>query len=203
MNRRLFLPRRQRPRANERGAVLVEFALVATLLVTLVVGVLEVGSAWSDYQSLNQASRSGARVASQVGLQGEADQQALLAVESALGPLGNSVSRIVIYEAGADGAMPAACQTATAGYNGTANCNVYDATSLANLTTPGWWGTGTSCGTADGNWCAPTERSDDLSDATFVGVVVEVERNYLTGLFGGGTQSMSEITVMRVEPEIE
>lgn len=188
---------------TERGAILVEFALISTILVTLVVGVLEIGSAWSDYQSLNQASRSGARVVSQVGVAGEADSQGLLAIEAALGPLAGDVTRIVVYEADTDGNMPVACETATAGYSGTANCNVYDATSLANLTTPGWWGSGTSCGSADGNWCAPTDRSDNLNAATYVGVVVEVERDYLTGLFGGGTQAMSEATVMRVEPEIE
>lgn len=193
----------QRPEGGDRGAVLVEFALVSTFLVTLVIGVLEIGSAWSDYQSLNQASRSGARVASQVGVAGEADSEALLAIESALGPLEDKVTRIVVYEADINGAMPTACETATVGYTGAANCNVYDASSLANLAIPTWWGSGGSCGTADGNWCAATERNGDLTTSTFVGVQIEVERTYLTGLFGGGTHQLSEATVMRIEPEIE
>jgi hypothetical protein len=29
---------------------------------------------------------------------------------------------------------------------------------------------------------------------------VEIERNYLTGFFGGGTHTMSDTTVMRIEP---
>ncbi|MEM9134973.1 MAG: TadE family protein [Actinomycetota bacterium] len=181
----------------------MEFALVGAFLATLVVGVLEIGMAWRDYQSLNQASRSGARVVSQLGLAGEADQQGLLAIEAALGSLGPGVSRIVIYEADVNGDMPAACATAAAGYTGPANCNVYDGMSLSNIATSGWWGSGTSCGSADGNWCAPSERSDDLLSSTYVGVLIELDRSSITGLFGSGTQRISEATVMRVEPEIE
>lgn len=194
--------RRRRPQ-SERGAVLVEFALVGTLLVTLVLGVLEIGMAWRDYQSLNQASRSGARVVSQLGAAGEADQQSLLAIEAALGPLAPAISRVVIYEADANGDMPVDCVTATAGYAGPANCNVYDRTSLDNIATSGWWGSGTSCGSADGHWCPPTERSDDLLTSTFVGVLVELDRSSITGMFGSSTQRISEATVMRVEPAIE
>ncbi len=195
--------RRIARRRGQRGAVLVEFALVSSLLVTLVVGVLEIGMAWRDYQSLNQASRSGARVVSQLGLAGEADQQGLLAVEAALGPLAADVTRVVVYEADINGDMPAACVTATAGYVGGANCNVYDRTSLDNIATSGWWGSGTSCGSADGNWCPPSERSDDLLSSTYVGVLVEIDRGSFTGLFGSSTRRISEATVMRVEPEIE
>lgn len=182
---------------------MVEFAFMSTILVSLVVGVLEIGSAWSDYQSLNQASRAGARVASQLGTTGEADSEALLAIEAAIGPLGDNLSRVVVYEADVNGDMPASCLTAPAGYTGSANCNVYDANSISNLATAGWWGSGTSCGTADANWCSASERNDDLTSSSFVGVMVEVDRPLLTGLFGTGTQRMTEATVMRIEPEIE
>lgn len=185
--------------AGERGAVLVELSLVATLLVTLVLGVLEVGAAWSDHQSVTSAARSGARVVSQVGLDAAADRQALLAIEASLGDQAGLVHRVVVFEAGADGSMPAPCVNATGGYSGGADCNVYDSGSFANLATAGWWGSGGSCGTADDNWCATTRNSAQTT-ATFVGVLVEVERPYLTGLFGGGTHTISETTVMRIEP---
>ena len=189
-------------RRGESGAVIVEFSFIATLLVILVLGVFEIGSIWTDHQSLTQASRAGARVGSQVGTDGAADSEALKAIEAALGSLGSDVSRVVVYEADSNGDMPTACETAVAGYSGSSNCNVYDATSIANLSTPGWWGSGTSCGSADGNWCSATDRDDTQANATYLGVQVEITRPYLTGFFGGGTHTMTETTVMRIEPEL-
>lgn len=193
---------RIRREEHERGAILVEFSFVSTLLVVLVLGVFEIGSAWTDHQSLTAASRSGARVGSSLGTDGSADSEVLLGIEAALGSLGNNVSRVVIYEADINGNMPSACVSATAGYSGGSNCNVYDANSIANLTTPGWWGSGSSCGTADGNWCAATERDDAQATSTYLGVQVEVLRPYLTGFFGGGSHTITETTIMRIEPEL-
>ena len=48
---------------TDRGAAAVEFALVAVLLVTLVMGVMEFGRLWAIQGSLAQASRDAARTA--------------------------------------------------------------------------------------------------------------------------------------------
>ena len=124
----------------ERGAILVEFAFVSTFLVILVLGLFEVGGIWSDHQTVTDASRAGARVESQLSVEGEADNEALLAIQAALGSLGSDISRVIVYEADINGDMPSACVTAVVGYNGGSNCNVYDATTMANLSTAGWWG---------------------------------------------------------------
>lgn len=185
---------------KERGAVLVEMSLIASILVTLVLGVYEIGMAWSDHQTVTQASRSGARVGSQLGSVGGADAEILRAVEANLGDLVGEVDRIVVFEADINGQMPVACVNAAVGYAGAGNCNVYDGTSLGALGNLANWGSGAACGILDANWCAASERSDNQDTATYLGVSVEIERSYLTGLFGGGTHSMSEITVMRLEP---
>ncbi len=186
---------------SQRGAVIVELAFVAPMLVVMLLGLFEIGGIWRDHQSITHASRSGARVGSQLADTGEADLEVLLAIEAALGPLADDLSRIVIYEADANGDMPAPCVSAAAGYSGGSNCNVYDGATMANLATPGWWGSGTSCGTADGNWCAPTERDTAQASATFLGIEVEIEHSYLTKFFGAGTTTISESTVMRLEPQ--
>jgi Flp pilus assembly protein TadG len=46
------------------GQSLVEFALVAVLLLVLVVGIVEFGRVWNMYQILANAAREGARLAS-------------------------------------------------------------------------------------------------------------------------------------------
>jgi Flp pilus assembly protein TadG len=186
--------------ARERGAVLVEMALIVSLLITLVLGVFEIGMAWSDHQAVTQASRSGARVGSQLGTAAQSDNQILRAVQAGLQDQASTVTRIVVYEADANGEMPAACKTASAPYSGAAHCNVYDAATFAELGTASKWGSGSACGTLDDNWCSATDRDNAQDSATYLGVYVEVERQYLTGLFGGGTHRMSEHTVMRVEP---
>ena len=48
---------------NKRGAALVEFAIVAMLLFTLLFGIIEFGLLIKDYLTLNQAAREGARSA--------------------------------------------------------------------------------------------------------------------------------------------
>jgi Flp pilus assembly protein TadG len=185
---------------SERGAVLVELALVAMVLATLVTGVFEIGMAWSDHQSLTQSSRSGARVGSQLGTSAQADNQVLRAVEAGLGDQIGDLTRIVIYQADTNGDMPAACVSAAPGYSGGANCNVYGPADLAVLDTTAQWGSGTACGPRDGNWCSVTERNDAQATASYLGVYVEIDRPFLTGLFGGGSHTMTETTVMRIEP---
>lgn len=48
---------------RERGAAAVEFALVAMLLVTLLMGILEFGRLWAVQGNLAQAARDAARTA--------------------------------------------------------------------------------------------------------------------------------------------
>jgi len=49
---------------NQRGAALVEFAIVVLLLFTLLFGIIEFGLIIKDYLTVSQAAREGARCAS-------------------------------------------------------------------------------------------------------------------------------------------
>jgi Flp pilus assembly protein TadG len=50
------------PRNSERGAVAVEFALLAPVLVLLLLGIMEFGRAYNAQVSLSNAAREGVRV---------------------------------------------------------------------------------------------------------------------------------------------
>lgn len=52
---------RTRPPRDERGVALVEFALIAPVLMMLVVGMLDAGVAYNQKQSIGHAAREGAR----------------------------------------------------------------------------------------------------------------------------------------------
>lgn len=179
---------RKRTEKGERGAALVEFAIVATLLLTLSFGTFEMGLAWSDSQLVTQAARTGARSSTQLGKNTAADSFSVQAIEAGLGNLTTDVTRIVIYDASAaDGSMPPACQVATPpGIPGF--CSVYDASDFG---TYGAW--------VDGAWL-PATRDNTSATADFVGVTVEVDRPFVSGFFGSRTFSISDTTVMRIEP---
>ncbi|MEZ5229269.1 MAG: TadE/TadG family type IV pilus assembly protein, partial [Acidimicrobiales bacterium] len=96
---------------RERGSVLVELTMVLPLLITLVLGMMEMGMAWRDQQTIVQASRQGARVGSHLGDDATADQQA---IEAALAVLDAdqlaNIRRIIVYKVTtADGAVPPNC----------------------------------------------------------------------------------------------
>ncbi len=173
---------------GERGAAMVEFAIIAMVLLTLAIGAFEMGMAWSDSQLVTQAARTGARSASQLGTNAAADSFSVESIEAALGSLGGNVTRIVVFEANAaDGSMPAACETASPpGIAG--SCSIYDGTDF-----------GTYASWVDGSW-TPSARQNSFDNADFVGVTVEVERPYMTGLFGSTVFNMSDTAVMRIEP---
>ena len=56
-------PQSRRREGSERGAALVEFAIVLPLLALLLFGMIEFAIAFNDYQSIRQGAREGARQA--------------------------------------------------------------------------------------------------------------------------------------------
>ncbi|MDH4279929.1 MAG: pilus assembly protein [Acidimicrobiia bacterium] len=178
---------RGRRSVRERGAAMVEFSLVATLLVTLGIGTYEMGMAWNDAQLVTQAARSGARVAAQLGSDPQTDQRVLEAVDAALGDLDSGLVRVVIFDAdAADGSMASSCQNANhPGKNG--QCSVYHLTHLTTFN--------------QGSW-DPTSRNDELTNADYVGVAIEIDRPLMTGFFGGSPLRMTDTAVMRIEPQL-
>jgi Flp pilus assembly protein TadG len=84
-----------RSRASERGAAVVEFALVAPLLLLLVFGMISYGYMLSFRQALSQGAAEGARAAAvTVGSTGGTEQvdAARVALDEALGSYGISCS---------------------------------------------------------------------------------------------------------------
>lgn len=180
--------RRRRRAGDEEGAALVELAIMATVLLTLVFGTFETGMAWSDSQLVTQAARAGARGVSQLGINAQADSFAVQSIEAALGDLSGDVTRIVIYDAAAaDGSMSAACAAASPpGVTG--QCSIYDG---SHFGTYGSW--------TDGSW-APGDRDNGLATGHYLGVSVEVDRPFITGFLDGTSFTIADTTVMKIEP---
>jgi Flp pilus assembly protein TadG len=182
---------------RERGAVVVEAALVFPILIVLALGVGEYGIAWRDRLTVQTAVRSAARVASSLGNDPQTDYNALQNLQSGLGNISSaSVTKIVIYKSTtANGQVPAACLTASqAGI-----CNTYSGANLSAASAS----FGCGAGDLDIPWC-PTTRVVDQGSTNgpdYVGVYVSVSRTYISGLFGKNGYKITDWAVFRLEPQ--
>jgi len=178
---------------RQRGAALVEFSLILVPLVLILVGTVELGLAWRDTLTLDQASRSGARVAASLANNPASDREALRALVSVLGPQDlDQIEYVVLYEVGSDGAMPSGCDAASS-----AQCNRYPQAALADLDNDMRWEC--SASSHDGNWC-PTDREPELTSPVDMGVRIESRRPWVTGMLPGDGITIGSTTIMRLNP---
>jgi Flp pilus assembly protein TadG len=207
--------RRARPsstRSDERGAVLVEMAFIAGLLLLLVAGTFDYGFAWRSGLAATEASRTGARVGSSQSVSPAADFYALNGVRSALNASGKigSVERVVIYRSQtADGEIPASCKAASP----TGACNVLTGAQLNALTAasynvtipadPAVAPTGTGClrssAALHAGWCPNTRNNIQASGPDYYGVYVKLRYDHQFPFVGSAT-TVERTSVMRLEP---
>jgi hypothetical protein len=91
-------------RRREDGATLVEFALVMPLLLLLFIGIMEFGTAFYDFLTVEQAAREGVRTGAFLGTTPGADCEIVLAIVDFLpGGFLDRMGDIQIYEADANG----------------------------------------------------------------------------------------------------
>ena len=180
---------------TERGAVVMEAAIVFPVLIILVLGIMEFGLAFASTSTTTASSRSGARLAAtaypQAGStptnqQATADQIAA-AVSADLKALNNATPiGMVIYRVD-----PSSTEGApVGGFPGdnmvggcSANCFWYTWSSGTMTYSSGGWSNPDACG----------------SSVDSIGVYVQVEHDYVTK-FMGDSRIVDGHTVMRLEP---
>ncbi len=199
-------------RDRERGATLVEAAIVTLPFMLVVFAILEFGLAFRTDLTISNASQRASRAASVGGRAPIADFQIVEAVKDGLGDGGmSSIERIIVYKAaGPDDPVPAGCLAigSPIGSNGIPGlCNVYgpDAFAAPLLLADGTDNPEWQCvaGARDENWCPTTrEVSFSLGPRDYVGVYVETTHQFITGMFQDSVQIDSN-TVSRLEPETE
>ncbi|MBV9953091.1 MAG: pilus assembly protein [Acidimicrobiia bacterium] len=191
---------RQRARDGERGAVLIEFAIVAMLLATMGFGILEYGYGWRSSMNVLTAARAGARSVSSSGTDYLSDYLALTSIRTNLDSEGmlSGLQRVVIYRSPADGKPPARC--AAGAPQASDFCNVYTASEV-QLVAASQFNTGTGCknGSSTSYYC-PSTRITAQGSADSIGVWVQAKQKALTGFFGLSGFTASRTAVMRMEP---
>lgn len=184
---------------HQRGAVLVELALIIPLFISLLAVGLELGLTLRDKMTVTAATRSGARVGSSIGRERFADYDLIQSVRAGLSRIDpNDVLVLVVFKPDAAGGMPAAC--ASTSVNGV--CNRYTGTDVQTLVQSDFAGSNNCTGgSPDRRWC-PMDRGRDLSAADgpeWLGVYVEVLHRTSAAAFLPD-RVISDKVVMRLEP---
>ena len=176
-------PRSRRRRARDRGAALLEFALVAPLFFLVVFGGIEIGLLFRSHLAVEDASRTAARVASVERDNVDADRAILERIDRLTKNLNGDVTKVVIYNADTLASeIPADCLTASrAGI-----CNYYETTDgdVAALATG-------SLETALG--------SDDRRQFENLGIYIEYDYQFVTGFFDSTTLSSTSVEVVELD----
>jgi len=189
-------------RKKERGASLIEAAVVLPVLLLLVIGIMEFGLAFKDFLTVSYISREGARLAALSGDDPGADCSIVTGLGDLIAPGDlDRIQEIQIYIADPN--------TGDQGAN--FNRAVYNDGEDPTLCTPptggqpldGW--TITSAGAG----YPPTSRGVAVSATSggaaldIIGVRVILTREWVTG-FGpfGGSMAVDESTITRMEPEV-
>lgn len=201
--------RRRRPapatlveRARERGAALVEFAIIAMFIVVLIGGAFDYGMAWRVGLVTNEAARTGARVGSGMDNNALADWYAISGAKAALTNSGrvNDVQRFVIYRSDtADGAIPTECKTAT---TTSQKCNIMTGAQFRAITQANF-NTTTGCATTNmttWQWCSASRNNVQLT-AEYYGIWLSVRYNPSFKMAGNGV-TVERDAVMRLEPDV-
>jgi hypothetical protein len=195
---------RHRRLKSDRGVAIVEFALVLPLIMGLVLGIFEFGTAWRATNTIERSVQNAGRAASNAGDGRFADYDALRAVDATLaGSQGIDVEKVVIYKSNAAGDLPPGCDTGDVA----SVCNNYTAAQVtesrpfvgfqpgSGVTCPGSW---------DVAWC-PLGRDNDRgnlppgTDSDYIGVYVEASYEPVTGLLSSNFK-ISRKAVFLLEP---
>ncbi len=201
-----------RRRAQGRGAVAVEAALVTPFVFLLLIGILEFSFVMRDYVAVTSASRSGARMASssagagaQICDAGETGTECSNASAPELAKLAanaiqtqssalnkDAINYILIYKAdaaGFPGNLTAWGTNPRTDCKNQGSCVVYTWVKASNKF---------KYSSADGSWTSSTINGC-VSTADSVGVYLNTTHSYITKFFGSST-TISDRTVMRFEP---
>jgi hypothetical protein len=170
---------------SQRGAVAVEFALIAPVLVVLTFGVIEFSSAYHDSSIAADAARSAARVGSAKAMQSDFASAAAAAASSAVSTLPGGVPQeLWIYKANSQGYPGSGSSFGSCGNN----CIKYSYSQGAKAFVQ----------SGGGGWAASTQQAC-TQPFDEIGVYVKLNHPFVTKLFGASV-TLTDHAVFRLEP---
>lgn len=184
----------RRGEAGERGAALVEFALVVTLMMMLILGIVEFSIAWNVKSEAQAAVRSGGRTASALTRSNTLTANTAAAVGAALKAIpAGEPQYVMVYRVAYNGSgtPPASCSSNCSKFMWNSGTQTFN---TANDLGGGW------PASAQGNNCSIS----DPNQYDQVGVYVNVLHpyvalpNFVPGM--SSTATLDPHSVFRLEP---
>ncbi len=174
-------------RHSDSGASLVEVGIILPILLTLALGLAEVGFLVIDYITVTNAARSGARTGSSLGPVTGVDNSILEVVEEDLCNLNHGTVKVVrIFKAGADGSMGVSNNFTP---SGALRCNQTGHAFVCSVAEGG-------CG-----WSETGRNNDPPSSYDQLGVRIEFDHEYVTGFLPLPETGFTETAIMQLEPD--
>lgn len=167
----------KRRQNSDRGAAIVEFAVISLFLFAVVFGLIEAGLMVRARNAVHSATDDATRRGAIAGDDPLADWMILRQLDLRGVREAATINFVVVYRADNGSELPtAACQAGTAVAD---ECNVYTPADFDLA--PGAFG----CLSAalDNNWC-PTDRVADAAVFEYLGVWVDASHNSVTGFIG-------------------
>lgn len=209
-----MVERRSVRRFDDRGAGLLEMALVTPLFLFVIFGILEFGFMFRSYLSIGDSATEAARVGALQGPSPTTDgRTADFSVVSAIrqGTAGlelEEIEAIVVFKGKPSTAgtpmqqVPQACKSATESISGL--CNVYPADYAFYAVQQSDFGY-FRCTPGNSRPCAwnPDDRDNGprAIDIDYLGVYIRYRHPYMTGMFGE-YRNLESASVMRLEPGV-
>jgi Flp pilus assembly protein TadG len=186
MGRVIRAARRTRARidAGERGAALVEAAILMPVVLLLVFGAIEFSSLFKDAATLSSSARAGGRTASAEPRNTNMPIDTAAAVSTALSSLPSAGPKeLRVYDATSSSSPPSDCTGRCVSFN---------------------WDPGTRSFTTskyDSTWIKNQNVCGSKGEWSRVGVWVKAQHPFATNLFGKGTtKTLTSNAIFRVEP---
>lgn len=198
------MTRTDRPGGRDRGAVLLEFVLVAPFLLLMAFGTAEMGLAWVANNRVEGSTSTAARIGASSGSLIEADENILISLRSSLpaAPLANLDRVIVFKPTTPDGGIPPGClkppgSSDQVGVSG--QCNTYSGATVRAVTGSTLT---TDLGAADDYWSAATRKDTLAGPPDYLGVWVRTTHRNQTGTYFGDF-TITKSSIYRIQPDID
>lgn len=173
--------------ASERGAVLVEAAIIMPLVLLITFGMIEFSSAFQSSSAATASARTAARTASAEALLPTYATDAAVAAATALQTVpSDEPVEMWVYRANTAGYPESGgfttCSTHCIKYTWNASSRSFD-----------------TAHPSGGGWAASTQNACNTNNWDSVGVYVKLHHRFLTKLFGASID-LADHAVFRLEP---
>lgn len=183
----------KRRRRRQSGQTLVEFALVAPLILMVIFGTIEFCFLYQSVNTVSFAAREGARVGAVLGpTDVNADSKIIQAILNATtngsGLLFSQITMIEIFRSNESGSVPAVLTSCAQPPATPPFEDVYDGQGNVCPGTPGW---------------PPSARNATFNNADYLGVRITFVYNWVTSFVSAarGSFQMTSVSIQLIEPQ--